>query len=340
MKQTFLYFLMIVMASAVAARKDTFQENEMKNSNEAIKTLHEFKKTTPLILNDKRLSLLKKIETYSDNLQNTVFNDYMESPEEAAVEKEKAIPILYLYREGFNKILDEVKNSKVKKGTALIWMLYNMGFIVKTPSGCFGIDIDHRLAVLLEPYLNFVCITHNHRDHYNLELIEAMNKNVKPVLSNFYEECKKYCSTLPANYKIGEFTIRTDISDHLANPDLPDFVTLFRIDCGKNSGDFSILHCGDSGFNPKHFTNVDGPVNMVILRWGAPRENNIIGTNKGQITPDYAVLSHLIELRHKPYPHGQASITKTLEHLPGVNCDNTIIPFWGEKMIWNKNKLR
>ena len=36
MKQTFLYFLMIVMASAVAARKAPFQENDMKNSNEAI----------------------------------------------------------------------------------------------------------------------------------------------------------------------------------------------------------------------------------------------------------------------------------------------------------------
>ncbi|NLO69521.1 MAG: hypothetical protein GX102_00920, partial [Porphyromonadaceae bacterium] len=99
-------------------------------------------------------------------------------------------------------------------------------------------------------------------------------------------------------------------------------------------------HCGDSGFLPERFLNVQGPVNLLVLRWGAPRENEILGTGEGQVQPDYAVLSHLIELRHKPYPHGQASITKTLEHLPGVECENTIIPFWGEKLIWKKNKLQ
>jgi hypothetical protein len=78
---------------------------------------------------------------------------------------------------------------------------------------------------------------------------------------------------------------------------------------------------------------------MVVLRWGASRENNILGTGKGQVKTDYAVLSHLIEQRHEPWPKGQASITKTLEHLPNVECENTIMPFWGEKMTWKKGKL-
>src|SRR5690606_20751737 len=141
------------------------------------------------------------------------------------------------------------------------------------------------------------------------------------------------------SYRIGNFTIKTDQSDHLANPQLPDFVTLFRVECGEDSGNFSILHCGDSGFNPEHFKNVQGAVSLVVLRWGAPRESNVCGKGEGEVGTDYALLSHLIELRQKPYPHGQASITKTLEHLPTVKGKNTMLPFWGEKLTWKNGKL-
>ena len=78
---------------------------------------------------------------------------------------------------------------------------------------------------------------------------------------------------------------------------------------------------------------------MAVLRWGAPRENNILGIGSGQVKTDYAVLSHLIELRHEPHPNGQASITQTLKHLPNVNCENTLLPFWGEKMTWENGKM-
>lgn len=306
---------------------------------EAAQTLTKFKKTSPLLLDNKRLALWNKIQTYSDNLVNTTFKEYFESTEEVAVKMEDTIPILFFYREAFDKTLYELKNTKVKNGSASVWLLYNMGFLIKTPSGCFGIDLDHRLAEQLEPFLDFICITHNHGDHYNIKLLEAMVKNGKPVISNFYKESEEYLSTKPASYKIKNFTIKTDMSDHLVNPDMQDFVTLFRVECGNDSGNFSILHCGDSGFNPEQFKHVQGPVSMVVLRWGAPRESNIFGTGEGQVATNYAVLSHLIELRHKPYPHGQASITKTLEHLPNVKCENTIMPFWGEKLTWSKGKI-
>ena len=306
---------------------------------EAAQTLTKFKKTSPLLLDNERLALWDKIQTYSDNLVNTTFKEYLESTEEVAVRMEDTIPILYFYREAFDKILYELKNTKVKNGSTSVWLLYNMGFVIKTPSGCFGIDLDHRLAEQLEPFLDFICITHNHGDHYNMKLLEAMVRNGKPVISNFYKDSREYLSTKPTSYKIKNFTIDTDMSDHLANPDMQDFVTLFRVECGDDSGNFSILHCGDSGFNPEQFKHVQGPVSMVALRWGAPRESNIFGIGEGQVTTNYAVLSHLIELRHKPYPHGQASITKTLEHLPNVKCENTIMPFWGEKLIWSKGKM-
>lgn len=308
--------------------------------NDAIPTMHQFRETSPFSLNNERLLLLKKFETYSDAFPPDSFSQYLKSPAQTAVDLEKTTPILYCYRYGFDKIIKEIKNTRVKKGTAAVWLLYDMGFVVKTPSGTFGIDIEHRYAEQFEPYLDFLCVTHNHGDHAHTGLMDTMNKKGKPVLSNFYTKDAKYFSKTAASYKIGNFTIQTDISDHLTNPKLPDFVTVFRIQCGKDAGNFSILHCGDSGFNPLHFTKVQGPVNMVVIRYGASRENNILGTGSGQVKADYAVLSHLIELRHQPWPHGQASIGEALKNLPSVKCEKTILPFWGEKMTWENGSLK
>lgn len=339
MQKLIISILMLTVTVVAVAQNKSFQKDQKKFSNEAVETVRNFRKTSPFILNEKRLSLLNTFETYSDSYSDTPFKEYLTKTDDVAEEMEHTVPILYAYREAFDKVLSEVKNTKVKKGTAAVWLLYNMGFVVKTPSGCFGIDVDHRLAEQLEPYLDFLIITHNHGDHANIKLMAAMTKRGKPVLSNFYKGSEDYLSKTATSYKIGNFTIHTDISDHLLSPKLPNFVTLFRIECGEDAGNFSMLHCGDSGFNPERFKNVQGPVNMAIIRWGAPRESNIMGTGEGQITPDYAVLSHLIELRHKPYPHGQASITKTLEHLPTVKCENTILPFWGEKLTWKNGKM-
>lgn len=335
MKRTFLLFLLSKLFVVCLAQ--TSQTDNIKNV--AIQTVREFRKTSPFLLDKKRDSLLRVFETYSDPYSDKPFKEYLSQPDDVAAVLEQREPILYAYRESFDKVLNEVKTVKVKKGTAVVWLLYNMGFVVKTPSGCFGIDVDHRLAYQLEPYLDFLIVTHNHGDHANVKLMEAMHKKGKPILSNFYQASEKYYSTIASQFKIGEFTITTDISDHLRSENLANFVKLFRIDCGRSAGNFSILHCGDSGFLPERFKNVEGPVDMAVFRWGAPRENDVIGTGEGQIQPKYVLLSHLIELRHKPYPRGQASITQTLKHLPNVKCEHTILPFWGERMTWKKGKL-
>lgn len=314
-----------------------FAQKLERAPNTAIDSMAAFRKTSPLRLDEKRLAFLHQFQRYSDRLEASTFKAYLAKPEDEAEQMEKEVPMIYCYREAFDKVLDEVKKTKLKKGTARVWLLYNMGFVVKTPSGCFGVDIEHRLAEQLEPYLDFLCITHNHGDHAHVKLMEAMTKAGKPVITNFYKGCAEYLSTTATSYQIGKFTVRTDISSHLRSPTLPDFVMSLRIDCGADGGGFSLLHCGDSGFESDRFANVQGDVDMLILRWGAPRENDIIGTGEGLVNPKYAVLSHLIELRHEP--KGQASITQTLKHLAGVNCENTIMPFWGEQMVWKNGKL-
>ena len=333
---------MITTVFFVSAQQSSYQaNNQIESSNKAVQeaaqTISKFRKTSPFLLNDERLMLLDKIQTYSDNLDKSFFVSYMQSSDETSIKMESAIPIIYFYREAFDKVLYELQNTVVEEGAAVVWLLYNMGFVVKTPSGSFGMDIDHRWAKQFEPYLDFLCVTHNHRDHQNAELMDAMNNNGKPVLSNFYIQDEKYCSKASSSYKIGDFTIHTSLTDHLSNID--DFNTVFRVECGEDAGSFSILHSGDSGFKPEKFVNVQGPVSMVILRYGATNESNILGTGEGQIETNYAALSHLIELRHSPWPHGQASIPVTLENLPEVKCENTFLPFWGERMTFKNGEM-
>jgi len=315
-----------------------FMETEIP-TNDGIVAVEEFRKTSPFQLNAERLALLTRFESFSDNFPPSLFSQYLKNSDQGSTDMEFTYPILYAYRDGFDKVLQEVNNQTVDNGSVAIWTLYNMGYIIKTPSTTFGIDIDHRWAEQLEPHLDFLCVTHNHVDHANTKLMDAMNDKGKPVISNFYSKDVNYSSQSPESYTIGDIKIKTDITDHLRDPALPNFVTVFRIECGDNAGNFSMLHCGDSGFKPTEFENVAGPLDLVVLRWGAPRENDILGIGSGQVSPKYAFLSHLIELRHDPYPNGQASITQTLKHLPGVKCDDTVIPFWGEKMIWKNGQM-
>jgi len=338
MKRIILSMLLFIMAVVSPGQKGYAQKVQDKFSNDAKTTMYLFRKTSPFFLNEERIALLNKFQTYSDSLPYTTFDKYLISPDQTSVDKENSNPILYCYRNAFDSVIDEVKNTKVEQGTAVIWVLYNMGIVVKTPSGCFGIDINHRWAEKLEPYLDFICVTHNHEDHKSIELMESMNRKGKPVLSNFYEASDKYFSITPGSYKIGKFSIQTDITDH--NTKLLNFISVFRIDCGKDAGNFSILHCGDSNFNPMQFTHVQGPVNLAIIRFGAPAENNISGTGEGLVKPDYAVLSHVIELRHRITESPQrVSIIKVMNRIPRMKYEHTILPFWGEKLIWRNGKL-
>jgi len=338
MKKIIISFLLFVMVVVGQSQKVYAQNVQDDFLNDAKSTMYLFGKTSPFSLNEERIALLKKFQTYSDSLPYPTFDKYLISPDQMSVDMENANPILYCYRKAFDIVIDEVKKTKVENGTAVIWMLYNMGIVVKTPSGCFGIDINHRWAEKLEPYLDFICVTHNHEDHKSIELMQAMKKKGKPVLTNFYEASGKYYSTSPVSSKIGKFSIQTDITDH--NTKLLNFISVFRIDCGKDAGNFSILHCGDSNFNPMQFTHVQGPVNLAILRFGAPVENNILGSGDGLVMPDYAVLSHVIELRHRINESPQrVSIIKVMNRIPLMKYKQIILPFWGEKLIWKNGKL-
>ncbi len=244
--------------------------------------------TTPLQSQpwaEERSGVLERLQTLADKCSSVYFDNYLKGIDQTAENQEKHDVLLSYYRYAFDKVLDGIRNEKVENGTACIWMLYNMGYVVKTPSGCFGIDIMHRWAEKLVPYLDFLCITHNHQDHYD--------------------------------------------------------VTVFCINCGNDSGNFTLMHTGDSNYKTAQYTNILGRVNVLIPRYApnALTENNIIGEKNEQTSPDYVLLSHILELTHASVEKSRWSLPMALERASKINCKQTYVPMWGEKLVWKNGKL-
>ncbi len=293
--------------------------------------------TSCLTTNATRNAAFAKIQGYADVCSAGYFESYLKSLDDKCESAEKYDNMLHFYRMSFDKVLDEVKSTQVEPGTSVIWMLYNMGYVVKTPSTCFAIDISHRWAKKLALYIDFLCITHEHSDHYNKELIQEMLNANKPVLSNYLRkgEGYNYTSTVPAAYTIGPVRITTNITDH--NSTLTNFVTTFQFHCGADGGNLVLMHVGDSNYKASQYRMAE-PVDVFIPRYApnALTENDIIGK---VVTPKYVLMSHILELAHAGVEESRWSIDMGLERAAKMNCAHSVLPFWGEQLLWKDGKL-
>lgn len=324
----------------------TIPINQSNYTNAAIKELNDLYKTDVFDFGslsniNTRYQLLANIEEKSNNLGPNDFKNYLSYNEVKAVETEKNTPILSMYRYAYDKVMSEVSNTTVEQGSTIIWLLYNMGIIVKTPSVCFGIDINHRLAKDMEPILDFLAVTHAHNDHKDDELNARMVAANKPVISNFYSGSPKYMSKSSSSFDIKGVNIRMCMGDHDNN--LKNYTSSFRIKCGAESGHFDILHCGDNAYNVDQLQYVlGGEPSIVVLRYGNPAEKNILGTSNTKVNPKYLLFSHLIELRHNI---GSSPARATIQgaigniHKHMTYPSTKVLPFWGEKLIWKNDEL-
>jgi hypothetical protein len=350
-KRNYLYILLLALCgivfSCACGNKDVDIPDEKTPAlNGAAQTMQQLWETSPLVVDAKRLNAFAKIQRYADNCPSGYFKTYFKSANDACESMEKYDSVLTCYRYSFDRVLEGIKTERVEEGTVVIWMLYNMGYVIKTASGCFAIDIYHRWAKQLAPYLDFLCVTHNHTDHFSSDLIQEMFDANKPVLSNYLKKGTGYAytSTTDKNYIIGKFSIRTAITDHNGTAEGKNFVTVFRIDCGDDAGHFTFLHIGDSNFKTSQYVNVQGALDVLIPRYApVPHggdENLIIGAGSGQVQPDYVLLSHILELGHDGVENSRWPLDMALERAAGINCVRTYVPMWGEKLTWKNNQLR
>ena len=344
MKNSIKYFCLIAAAAFFAAcgkNGGTPDNGDGQDaSGEAVATMESLWQTSPFDADlTERRSIFASIQGYADACSNATFDSYLEADDRLAASLERSENILGCYDAAFDRVLAGVSGETPAAGEVYIWMLYNMGYVVKTPSGCFGIDIYHRRAAELAPYLDFYASTHVHQDHRSDALAQAMLDAEKPVITNYLDRPGYiYTSTEDDDYEIGGFDIHTFITRHNnGSTNVP--VTVFQITCGEDAGSFVLLHSGDSNFLADEFMGkVTADIDVYIPRYApnALTENNVIGA---VFNPDYVLLSHILELSHADVESSRWTLEQGLERASKLDCEHSYMPFWGEKMIWKDNKL-
>ena len=227
----------------------------------------------------------------------------------------------------FDEILEGVKTTAVTDRPA-VWMLYNMGIVVKTREACFGIDIVHRRAKELAPYFDFMLITHNHGDHCNEELYAAMNKSGKTVISNFKDNygVKNWkrdggFTRAKKTFKIKDVEVSTMLVDH--NDYLIDYTTAFEI----KVGDFTLVHSGDCFSVDKINPACANPDIWVVHPCCG------IKTEEGgkKLNPKLTAICHVCELGHKGWrvPWELGYKVKGWVEAAGYKA---AVPMWGERI--------
>ena len=237
----------------------------------------------------------------------------------------------------FGKVLEEAKSTKIRDRPA-VWLVYNMGIIVKTRETLFSVDLCHRRAVEIAPLLDFALITHNHNDHYTRRFYETMDRRLcKTVVNNF--ECNYGAKMAPCQngepnsfgggytrggktFNFRDVEIRTYVSDH--NPYLVGYTMPFEI----LTGGFSIFHSGDSSRADQL-----NPSRMPDLWIVHPRVGLKVDEGVRRFHPKTTVIAHLNELSHPAdkwrWTWEDGFAEKSLAESAGGRA---IVPVWGERI--------
>ena len=276
-------------------------------------------------LTEERREAMKEMQTYADTFTHTQFKEYLATP--AGSDQERNIGqsgLMKYYNMALDKLLTEIPATKVKKGEVAVWQLYNMGYVIKTKTQCFGIDLYHKYAEKLVPMIDFLLITHNHGDHHDKHLVAEMGKQGKPVYSNFLNN--GYQVTTGDSFSIGNISVKVTTVDH--NATLKNFVNTYEVNCyaGKKK-DYVMFFTGDA--HNYQQLNPTGKVDVFIPHLA-------VGLNMAEavkkINPTEVLMSHILELGHAitkwrwSYEYGINECEKLQR--PGV-----YLPVWGEKIV-------
>ena len=140
MKRLVVLLMLVSLVATVSAQIVKMSELPTdKQFRKAVKTL--MYKTNGHDITPKRLDAMEKVQSVINRFEREDWSAYRkESDAEALAEMEKT-GVPYYLRQSFEKVCKEVRTTKVKEGTVAVWLLYNMGYIVKTPTTTFGIDL-------------------------------------------------------------------------------------------------------------------------------------------------------------------------------------------------------
>jgi len=235
----------------------------------------------------------------------------------------------------FEKVMAEVRTVQPTEIPA-VWLVYNMGVVVKTRESLFSIDLVHRRSEELAPMLDFALITHNHDDHYTPAFYKAMNGAGKTVVNNFIDnygaaDWKKGGSEWYARggytraekvFEIKDVEIRTSLTDH--NPYLVDYTTAFEI----RVGSWTMYHSGDCS-NVAKLNPTWGRPDLWIVFPGCGID---IAAGQRKLTPRKMAFGHLWELGHETGRLTTPMVRSALQKVRDAGGD-VDIPLWGERIV-------
>lgn len=239
-----------------------------------------------------------------------------------------AAPALRAYDLAFGKVLREAATTPPPQGAPAVWLLYNMGLVIRTRKTLFAIDVAHRRGAELAPLLDFALVTHNHDDHWTPAFYEAMDGAGKTVVSNFLDNYGALRGgKSPGGYApgrrtltIGDVTIRTSLSDH--NNYLKNFTSAFEIAVGG----WTLYHTGDSSnlskLNPKRRPDL-----WVVH----PRCGIDVADGVRKFHPERTVIGHLCELGHSKW---RWTLADGMEEAAKAEAagSKAVVPLWGDRI--------
>lgn len=328
--------------------------------------------SSPINPSDKRKAAIDSLQKYFDGCSSDTFSSFLKADKQQAKDMEEKNPALWFYWKSYNKVLKELRDSKPEEGEVYFWLLYNMGYIVKTSKVCFGIDISHKYAEDIAEHLDFLLLTHHHYDHYSQKALKKMQNRGKTIVANadfrHNVTLKHYLPTDltkdRSHIEIDSIHINSFTVDHYYGQKF--YVSTFEVALGKHSGNLNFMHIGDSNYDLSQFTGENAiadkrekrqtiyakpeDIQIVISRCPPPNskhyddaENKLF--NSSVLKPKYVFYSHFNELGHKYekdgsirwfYPNGFAR-AKTITAPPNLTV---CIPIWGDKMVWKNGVLQ
>jgi len=240
-------------------------------------------------------------------------------------------PVLKWYDDAFDKVLAEVKATEVKGKTPAVWYVYNMGFVVKTATCAFALDLCHRKAPELVPYLDFALCSHNHGDHYTTAFAGAMSKANKPFITNFLLNYDAYVKAPVKEMTLKGVTLRITEADH--NPHLPGSINCVEARCSQDPDAYVIYHSGDA-HRPDQLHPVcphpDLFIGHTAIGFSFPKAYETTMSAKVMVTAHHQELGHLGgRWRCVGFHEEPAKIAKELSALGATAA----MPVWGERMV-------
>ena len=321
LKLFFAFFALFAgLCSAAETTRADFQKQYRRLWNEKL-TVDELAQIENAIMQQADLTSPIDFERYVN--QNI-------SPGQVA-EIRRKYPIIDFLEDAFDRILDGVKNSPVEPGKVHIYYLYNMGYVIKTPTLVIGLDICHRRGEALAPYLDLAVVTHAHQDHYTVRFLAAMKSLGKPIFSNFYSVAPSgFSKELYREVVMPTLTIRTYASDHFKNSHF-NFVMPVELEIKTGDAECVIFSSGDTCTSTQ-LRSAKAPDIFIVH----PRMGSLADTAQSALLlgAKCTFISHLLELRHGknfvctiPFGYSELNLLRT-NNLVGA------IPLWGEKFVW------